>query len=403
MLRRKIVLLLVMMIVPLLAVVGLIQTSAHAAQERPAQEIEVIADNLSNPRGLTFGPDGALYVAEAGYGGSGACLPNPEGGDPVCYGETGAITRLEIPTATQVVTGLASMAVVTGTAATGPHDVAFNSAGEMVAVIGLGANPLSRTASVELANLGQLISATTTGAWSNWVDIAQYEADENPAGGPLDSNPFSVAAVDDGYIVSDAGMNALLHVNVSGTITVVATFPTRTVPLPREGLPAPDGAAPPSGMDPVPTGVTVGPDGAYYVGELTGFPFPVGGANVYRVVPGEEPEIYASGFTNVVDVAFDEGGNLLVLEIATNSLLSGDPTGALIRVNSNGRHQLIASDGLFMPTGLVIGPDGAAYVSNNGIFPMSPVEGPPTGQVVRITLPPVTVLYFPFMAKNATE
>jgi len=394
--RHKMVIFLLMLAVPLLAVAALVQTSALAAQDQTAQEIEVVASNLSNPRGLEFGPDGALYVAEAGYGGSGACLPNPEGGDPVCYGETGAITRLDIPTATQVVTGLASMAVVTGTAATGPHDVAFNSAGEMVAVIGLGANPLSRTASVELENLGQLISATTSGAWSNWVDIAQYEADENPAGGPLDSNPFSVAAVDDGYIVSDAGMNALLHVSAGGTISVVATFPTRTAEFP----PGSGSMVP---MDPVPTGVTVGPDGAYYVGELTGFPFPAGGANVWRIVPGQPPELYASGFTNVVDVAFDEDGNLYVLEIATNSLLSGDPTGALIRVTSSGRHQVIASEGLFMPTGLVIGPDGNAYVSNYGIFPMSPVEGPPTGQVVRITLPPVTVLYFPIVAKNETE
>ncbi|NLF63819.1 MAG: ScyD/ScyE family protein, partial [Chloroflexi bacterium] len=119
-----------MLVVPLVAVAALVQASAHAAQAQAAQNIEVVASNLSNPRGLEFGPDGALYVAEAGYGGDGACLPSPEGGDPVCYGETGAITRLDIPTATQVVTGLASMAVVTGTAATGPHDVAFNSAGE---------------------------------------------------------------------------------------------------------------------------------------------------------------------------------------------------------------------------------------------------------------------------------
>jgi hypothetical protein len=35
--------------------------------------------------------------------------------------------------------------------------------------------------------------------------------------------------------------------------------------------------------------VVVGPDGAYYVSQLTGFPFPVGAANVYRVVPGSAP------------------------------------------------------------------------------------------------------------------
>jgi hypothetical protein len=37
-------------------------------------------------------------------------------------------------------------------------------------------------------------------------------------------------------------------------------------------------------MQAVPTSVAVAPDGAYYVGQLTGFPFPVGGARVFRVV-----------------------------------------------------------------------------------------------------------------------
>jgi hypothetical protein len=57
--------------------------------------------------------------------------------------------------------------------------------------------------------------------------------------------------------------------------------------------------------------------------------------------------------------------------------------------------QTLASTELFMPTGLVIGPDGAAYVSNNGIFPaLAPGgSGAPTGQVIRIPVKPITKLY----------
>ena len=32
----------------------------------------ILAENLDNPKGLTFAPDGSLYVAEAGIGGDGS-------------------------------------------------------------------------------------------------------------------------------------------------------------------------------------------------------------------------------------------------------------------------------------------------------------------------------------------
>src|SRR5690349_12906889 len=65
--------------------------SAGAAE---AQGLDVVAGGLANPRGLTVGPGGQLYVAEAGRGGSGRCIASPEGGAPQCYGATGAITRV---------------------------------------------------------------------------------------------------------------------------------------------------------------------------------------------------------------------------------------------------------------------------------------------------------------------
>jgi len=65
-------------------------------------------------------------------------------------------------------------------------------------------------------------------------------------------------------------------------------------------------------MQTVPTGVVKGPHGDYFMSQLTGFPFPVGAANVYRVDRKTgAAEIFASGFTNIMDLAFDEGRHSL--------------------------------------------------------------------------------------------
>src|SRR5690348_14963656 len=74
--------------------------------------LEVIATGLNNPRGLSFGPEGGLYVAEAGSGGAGPCIVNSNN-VLVCYGATGSITRItldDVPSQTRIVTGLPSLA-----------------------------------------------------------------------------------------------------------------------------------------------------------------------------------------------------------------------------------------------------------------------------------------------------
>lgn len=93
----------------------------------------------------------------------------------------------------------------------------------------------------------------------------------------------------------------------------MTVFETRQVPAPPF-LGLPPGATVP--MQAVPTTVIDGDDGWRYAGQLTGFPFPIGTANVYRVSPyGGDPQVYAGGFTNIIGLAFDARHRLYVLQV----------------------------------------------------------------------------------------
>ncbi|MBC8076891.1 MAG: ScyD/ScyE family protein, partial [Chloroflexales bacterium] len=280
------------------------------------------------------------------------------------------------------VDNLPSLAAPGGFAATGLFDVSVLGRNRVYGVIG---NDPPLASQEELGEQAKRFGRTffvrnSQGAIKINADITQYEIDNNPDGGLIDSNPYALLAVDGKRIVADAGGNSLLEVKAADQIKTLAVFPNRLVDAPPF-LGLPPGAQIP--MQSVPNSVTKGPDGSYYVGELTGFPFPVGGARVYKVDKnGGTPEVYAEGFTNIIDVTFDKQGNLYVLEITKNGLLQaegpgGDPTSQLTKIAPDGTRTVLASAGLAFASGVAVAPDGEIYVTNFGIFPGQ-------GQVVKI-------------------
>jgi hypothetical protein len=336
------------------AVAALCMSSAAAAAT-----VTTVMTGLDNPRGVAFGPEGGLYVAEAGRGGPGPCIVLR--GTPQCYGTTGAVSRLWHGEQERIATGLPSVgSVVTATFA-GPHDISFLGRGAYVTLgLGLEGNPRSALPGAG-DQLGWLVHLPASGGWMPIADIAAHEFTTNPGGGPFDSNPYGVLAEPGRQVIADAGANALLAVAANGDISTLATFPSRA-----QGR----------STDAVPTAVALGPDGAYYVCELTGIPFNAGAASIYRVVPGQAPTVAWSGFTTVIDIAFGPDGSLFVLEHSTGPVFFALP-GRLLKVAPDGTRTTVV-DGLTRPGSVAVGSDGALYVSNH-----STEIG--TGEVLRIT------------------
>jgi hypothetical protein len=352
--------------------VGVVVLTAGSGVVMRAQSgsVLVIASGLDNPRGLGFGPDGALYVTEAGRGGTSTlCAIDPGTGANRCYGPTGAITRISgVGVHQRVVTGLPSIAQVGGGFAAGPTDIdfAFGSAWVLVSFAG---NPAAR-APFEAAGirLGWLVRVLPTGQWDPIVDVSAHEAATNPAGGPVDSNPHRLRVLSNRAVIADAGANALLQIGLNGVISTLAVFPSRTLP---------NGST----MESVPTTVAEGANGALFVGELTGQPFPVGAARVYFVPPaGGAPVPVAGGFTTIIDIAVSPNGGGYVLEHDADGIiptLGPGVAGRIVRIHPDGTQTVISAPALVKPAGITIGPDGALYVTNRSIF-----AG--TGEVLRI-------------------
>jgi hypothetical protein len=171
------------------------------------------------------------------------------------------------------------------------------------------------------------------------ANVGAFEEAVNPDLGEVDSNPFDLARIGGGRVlIADAGGNDVLLLNRRGRLRWVATLPNQNVPTANikdlVGCPNPD---PEFGdicnlpqripAEAVATSVAVGPDGAYYVTELKGFPAPLGKSRIWRIRPGVRHvrcrvgargsgcSLVADGFTSIVDLTFAPDGTAYVVEI----------------------------------------------------------------------------------------
>jgi hypothetical protein len=333
---------------------------------------KTVASGLHAPRQIVFS-HGAMYVAEAGQGGSGPCIAGGEG--PSCYGATGSVTRVRNGHQRRVLKALASLSnQADQSSPIGPADLAVVGKRTLVLSFGLGSPPKNRKNLPKLGQkqLGHVLSFNLgTKKFTSAGDLAAHEAKTNPIDNK-DSDPTGlVRAGKLGWLATDSGGNTLVSIK-NGRVKTLAAFKDRM------------GTSPITGPNPVkyqivPTDVVKGPDGAYYVSELTGFPFIEGAARIWRIVPGHKPKVWASGLTNVTSLAWD-GQKLYAVQISDLGLAVGGPTGSLRRVfpDKSGKASKAIASNLFAPYGVAIH-RGSAYVSLGTVAPVN-------GSVIKVPL-----------------
>jgi len=355
------------------ALVGALTPRARVHVVAAPPPLTVVAAGLNNPRGLAIASDGTVYVAEAGAGGVGPCVKGENG--PTCFGLSGSVVRIRNGRWQRIQRGLPSVAAAGGMSASGPSDITVAPDGSLNVTMQGVDMQTPHTFGPSGGALQHLMHVNPDGTRRAVADLYAYEKAANPDSREINSDPYALVTQSAGEVVADAAANDVLSVDGMGRVSTLAVFPTRLVM-------GPGGKMIP--MESVPDSIAMGADGAYYVGELTGFPFPVGGARIYRVAPGQRPTIWASGFTNIISLAFGPDHSLYVVEIFKNGLSNVNPkdpatlAGALIRITPDGTRTTVASGGLVAPTGVAVSRMGAVYVSNFGIL-----SG--RGQVVRIT------------------
>jgi hypothetical protein len=326
----------------------------------------VVVGGLDAPRGLTFGPDGKLYVAEAGSGGDeqSAWVPPFQ---IAKFGPSGRILRIDGGESTAVATGIQSVALGPAAEVTGANDLAF--VGDTLYVVVGQANALP-TGNQSVKSL--LMKMGPDGKTETVADLGKYEVDNNPDGTVPDSNPFGIAVGPDGNLyVADAGGNDLLKVTPSGQISTAMAWKD----------------------NPVPTTVAFDKSGRAYASFLSHGPFAVGSSRLERLTSGGGSEVIVPALTMIVDLEIGPDGMPYLLQHSAEFVTNPPPpkmlpnSGRVLRVGPNGLEEM--AGGLNFPTKMTFGPDGSLYVSNNA------VGAPKGGEILKLTLPatgtPVTI------------
>jgi hypothetical protein len=353
--------------------------ASAAAYAQLSSNATVYASGLESPRGLKFGPDGDLYVAEAGTGGTistvGACAQVPAPIGSYLGGSTGRISKLDVAgNRTTVASGFPSSLAAEGDLQ-GVADIAFLN-GTLYAVTGGGGCSHGNASSPNIIARVDIKS----GSWTAIANLSQF-LQSHPAAYPdsADFEPdgvfYNLIAYDNRLYTIEPNHGQLFSSSAGGNLREELDISRQQGHI-------------------VPTSLAVN-NGAFYIGNLGVFPITPDAGKVMSFNTGACPWPFLTGlgcgdelrklrltgsragFTTVVAVDFGPDGLLYALELSAATGLPTPGDGKVVRLSRSGDIEDVAT-GLSVPTGMTFGPDGYLYVSNFGATP--------TGEILRISV-----------------